>query len=156
MKEVGVEDSALEQMREWTLGQRTGDGLWTPFWWTFNAYATAHMLEFLAATGGIPADVVEASRHYLEKKTDSTTAMESANLLMMALRVGVCSSPWISPLLGQQRFDGGWPPSRVLKVPDQKTACGDGEAFEDMKGLMSTAMAVMALTELLENNLDQA
>jgi len=43
--------------------------------------------------------------------------------------------------------DGAWPPSRVLKVPDQR-ATPDGDAvFEDVNRLMSTAMAVMALAE---------
>jgi hypothetical protein len=149
MKEAGASGSALDRVRRWTLDQRNGDGLWTSFWWTFDAYATARVLEFLASTGGIPGDVVEASRCYVEKRRDYTTAAETANLLMMASRVGACPDAWIPSLLGCQRSDGGWPPSRVLKVPNQKTASEDELAFEDGNGLMSTAMAVMALTGIL-------
>jgi squalene cyclase len=156
MKEAGASGSALERVRRWTLDQRNGDGLWTSFWWTFDAYATARVLEFLAGTGGIPGDVVEASRCYVEQRRDSATAMETANLLMISSRAGACPDAWISSLLGRQRSDGGWPPSRVLKVPNQKTASEDESAFEDGNGLMSTAMAVMALTEILGKDCDRA
>jgi hypothetical protein len=149
LKEAGIDDGALEPMRKWTLDQRNGDGLWTPFWWTFEAYATARVLEFLAATGGIPADVVAASRRYLQGKADGATPLETANLLMMASRAECCPDVWISSLLSCQRADGAWPPSRVLKVPDQKKTRDNGEVFEDMNGLMSTAMALMALSEVL-------
>ena len=155
MKEAGASHSALERVRRWALDQRNGDGLWTSFWWTFDAYASARMLEFLSRTGGIPSDIVEASRRYIERRRDSTTAMETANLLTMALRVGANPNPWVCSLLGSQRSDGGWPPSRVLKVPDQKTVSNDKAVFEDGNRLMSTAMAVMALTEVLEKDCDR-
>lgn len=156
MKEAGAGDSTLGRIRRWALDQRNSDGLWTSFWWSFDAYAAARMLELLAGTGGIPADVAEAARAYLETKTDSSTPMETANLLMMASRVGVSPEAWLSPLLDSQRSGGGWPPSRVLKVPDQKTASGNDEVFEDCNGLMSTAMALMALTDFLGNGHDPA
>jgi len=152
MKEAGAPDSTLQRVRRWTLGHRDGGGLWTSFWWTFGAYATARMLEFLECTGGIPGDVVEASSNYVEGRRDSATAMETANLLMMASRVNASTVALLSSLLGLQSPDGGWPPSRVLKVPDQRGAAGgeaDAPAFADVNRLMSTAMAVLALTEIL-------
>ena len=149
LKEAGAEASTIERVRGWTLGKRNGDGLWTSFWWTFDDYAGARMLELLEGTGGVPADVAEAARRRLETAEEPLTAMETANLLMMALRVGVRPGALASSLLGRQCPDGGWPPSRVLKVPDQQSAAGDGAAFEDGNRLMSTAMAVMALTDLL-------
>jgi hypothetical protein len=155
MKESGALGPELERLRRWTLDQRNGDGIWISFWWTFDAYATARMLEFLAATGGIPVEVVEASSRYLQGRS-STTAMETANLLMMASGVGANVDSWVSLLLGSQRADGRWPPSRVLKVPDQKKASENETAFEDGNSLMSTAMSVLALTEVLRNHCDRA
>ena len=157
LKEAGVQNVELQAMRTWALDQRNERGLWTAFWWTFDAYPTARMLEFLAATGGVPSDVVDASRRYLETKTDATTPMEIANLLIMASRVRVSAEAWISSLLARQRGIGSWPPSRVLKVPDQRKGSDEhGEAFEDMNGFMSTAMALIALTECLRGDCDQA
>jgi hypothetical protein len=156
MKEAGASLPALERVRRWLLNQRNAGGLWTSFWWTFDAYATARVLEFLAGTGGIPSDVVAASRYYLETSQSPRTVMETANLLMMALRVRVCPDAWIDSLLDRQRADGGWPPSRVLKVPNQQTAADDEAAFADGNRLMSTSMAVMALTEVLESNRERA
>lgn len=149
LKEAGAAASTIERVRGWTLGRRNNDGLWSSFWWTFDAYAGARMLELLDGTGGVPAEVAEAARRGLETAAEPLTPMETANLLMMALRVGVRPDAWASSLLGRQRADGGWPPSRVLRVPDQKCPTGDGAAFEDGNSLMSTAMSVMALTELL-------
>jgi hypothetical protein len=148
MSEAGAPRPALERLRGWLLDRRNGDGLWTSFWWTFDGYATARILEFLADTGGVPGDVVEAARHDVERRTAFTTTMEAANLLMVASRVGTRPHARVCSLLERQRADGGWPPSRVLKVPGQKSASPDEPAFEDVNGFMSTAMAVMALTDV--------
>lgn len=150
MKESGAAEPALARVRRWLLERRNDDGLWTSFWWTFDGYTAARTLEFLAGTGGIPADTVEASRAYLAARPDAPTSMETANLLMIAHRVCACTEARLSSLLDRQQPDGGWPPSRVLKVPDQRATRATETAFEDHNGLMSTAMSVMAITAFLD------
>jgi hypothetical protein len=151
LRETGGDGSMIDRVRRWLLGKRNAEGLWTSFWWTFDAYSHARALEFLDATGGVPVEVTAAARRSLGAPTPPASAMEEANLLMVALAAGSSPDPWISRLLGSRLPDGGWPPSRVLKVPDQKAPRTDDAAFADVHRLMSTAMAVMALGRFLED-----
>ena len=146
LKEAGAGDAVVCRAREWILGGRTHDGLWTGFWWTFDAYVIAQTLELLAATGGVPHPVAEASRRYLKQRADPDTVMEAASLLIIAQRTQVSGRVWRDLLLARQLTDGSWPPSRGLRVPDQHGSGTDGEVFADANRLMSTAMAVMALS----------
>jgi hypothetical protein len=154
MTETGAGASELAPLRRWTLDQQQRYGMWTSFWWTFDAYCHAHMLEFLSGSGGIPTDVLNVSRGYLATTARAETSMEEANLLKLALVAGASADSHVSALLERQGPDGGWPPSRVLKVPDQTGASEDEAAFEDVNGLMSTAMSIIALTTFLSGDSD--
>jgi hypothetical protein len=154
MREAGAPRAHWERARDWGLTRRNLDGLWSSFWWSFDAYATAHTLALLAATGGIPRDVAASARRSVERCAGGATAMETAHLSMIASRIRCHADAWGARLLDGQRADGAWPPSGVLKVPEQHRASGDAPAFEDGHALMSTSMAVIALTELLRSGDD--
>jgi hypothetical protein len=147
--ESGADTALIARLRQWTLSHRNRDGLWTSFWWSFDGYAAALMLEFLAASGGIPRDVLDATQRYLRARSEPATAMEAASLLLLALRIGVPHERRLKLLLMQQRSDGSWPPSRCLKVPDQQLASDSEPLFEDGDGLMSTASSLSALQAAL-------
>ncbi len=147
--ESGADAALIARLRQWALSHRNRDGLWTSFWWSFDGYAAALMLEFLAASGGIPRDVIEAAQRELRSMGEAATAMERASLLLMALRAGAPHAALLKRLLQAQRGDGGWPPSRCLKVPDQQAASASEPLFEDGAGLMSTALSLMALQAAL-------
>jgi hypothetical protein len=53
---------AVELLRDACLAAREPDDTWRSFWWTTDAYAVALNLEFLDASGGIPADAAEATQ----------------------------------------------------------------------------------------------
>lgn len=144
LSELGGEAATLARVRDWLLGRRDANGLWTSFWWSIDAYAIAQTLELLAATGGIPADVRTAARGYLDRRAADPSALEAAQRLTIARLVEHRREAALAELLGAQLPDGGWPPSRVLLVPDQHSSA-TGAAFEDGRRLMSTAMAVLAL-----------
>lgn len=152
MKEGCGDAGTIHLIRDWMLAHRNNGGLWDPFWWTFDSYANARALEFLNVTGGIPDSVTAASRSYLDRHSDPSSSMETANLLIMATHTGSDTADWICRLTAQQVQDGGWPASRVLKVPSQRTASVEDAAFEDGNRVMSTAMAVIALAGVLEHD----
>lgn len=74
--------------------------------------------------------------------------MEDAHLLIAHALVATGASegePLVQRILERQLGQGGWPPSKVLKVPGQRPGHSGEGVFEDGQGLMSTAMVVIAL-----------
>ena len=146
--EAGAPTLLLGRLREWILAKRNSDGVWNSFWWTFDAYATARNVEFLVRSGGIPEAVREDVQRFLRIHRSPESAMEGAHLLLAHALVETGAGEatrLVQTLLEWQLDQGGWPSSRVLKIPDQR-ADDSGEAvFADVQGLMSTAMVVMAL-----------
>jgi hypothetical protein len=131
---------AVELLRDACLAARESDGTWLSFWWTTDAYAVALNLEFLDASGGIPADAAEAIRDWLAVVPAAASAFESAQLVATAALVAADAREHVSELVARQRHDGGWPASAVLLVPSQETgAPGAGQA--DVRRLLTTATA---------------
>jgi len=145
--EAGAPGELIERVRTWLLAQRNRDGVWSSFWWTFDAYATARVLELLAATGGIPGDVRDAAVSWAveARPASARSAMEAAHSLIAARTLGLAPAPWIAALVEQQCADGGWPASRVLVLPAQGAPAADEPVFADDRRAMSTAMALIAL-----------
>lgn len=150
MNEAGACAGALAPLRRWVLDRRESDGLWRPFWWSFDAYAVAHILAFLDATGGVPGDVADAASGLLWRASSGESTMELAHRVMIACQLGVAADRFAAELAARQASNGGWSPSRVLRLPDQSSRPHAEEVFEDVHGLMSTAMALMALTRYRE------
>lgn len=61
LAEAGAPAPVIGRLREWILARRNPEGTWNSFWWTFDAYATARNVEFLARSGGIPEAFVKMS-----------------------------------------------------------------------------------------------
>lgn len=146
MHEAGADSQTVRPLRQWILDARTGDGLWHAFWWSFNTYAVVHALEFLAATGSVPRPLTETALGSLLPPSSAQSAMEIAYGAMLARQLEVCADAWIAALLDRQLTHGGWPPSRTLRVPQQWETHAIGPAHEDVAGVMSTAIALRALT----------
>ena len=148
LAEVGAPMSLLLRLREWILARRNSDGVWSSFWWTFDAYATARNVDFLARSGGLPEAAREDVKRFLQMHPSPKSAMEGAHLLMAHTLIkseAVEAQRLVHILLKQQLDQGGWPPSRVLRVPAQGAGDSREAVFADVQGLMSTAMVVMAL-----------
>lgn len=153
--ESGADAATIARLRQWALAHRNHDGLWTSFWWSFDGYAAALMLEFLSASGGIPREVLDAALGYCRERGEASTAMEAASLLLIALRSGAPHRLPLKRLLARQRSDGSWPPSRCLKLAHQQAGGGREPLFEDGNGLMSTALSLSALKAALELVFDE-
>jgi hypothetical protein len=148
--EIGSEHLIVDRVRRASLESRRADGIWTSFWWSTDAYATARNLEFLAASGGLPREVSRAARDWLLSLTRPSSPSEAAHHLMIATTLGICREaicmPIVEMLLDSQLDDCGWGPSSVLRVPNQwKEKAQQDPVYEDTRRLMSTAMAIQAL-----------
>ena len=148
LAEAGAPTSLIRRLREWILTRRNSDGVWNSFWWSFDAYATARNVEFLVRSGGIPEATREHVQRFLRIQCSPESAMEGAHLLMAHALVETEAGEaerLVQMLLEWQLDQGGWPSSRVLKVPGQRAGDNGEAVFADVQGLMSTAMAVIAL-----------
>jgi len=141
-----ADHDAIATVRAAVLAAREPDGGWCAFWWTTHLYATARALELLAATGGIPPDAAAGARAQLGRAQARVpeSALDAAQRLQVALLTGVDPRPHEADLLRRQDPDGGWPPSRALLVPDQRTGA-PGPPHADSGRVMTTALALLAL-----------
>jgi len=144
--ESGAEEVTVSRLRSAVLGQRVR-GLWSSFWWTVDAYAIARNLEFLQATGGIPHDVRAAARVDLESRSGAESVFEAANLLVAAVLAGASRERFHSWIVERQLPSGGFGPSRALKLPHQRATSSEPPVFEDGAGVLTAAMAVLALAQ---------
>jgi hypothetical protein len=120
---------------------------WQPFWWQGRAYVCAQSLEFLDLSGGIPDYVSENERRSLSKLPIPTTAFDAAHRLATAYRLKAARDAlhMTNILIDLQQSDGGWPPSSVLLVPDQRDPANSTLQRDDRR-LLTTAVSVVALT----------
>lgn len=153
---LGV-DGVVATLRSHVVGRHRMHRRWKPFWWNSGAYVTAQNLIFLARTGGIPEDIEEMER---EKATeffdllgskDRTTlsSLDIVHHLSSAVQVGACESVEYlgRELLATQLSDGGWPSSYGLQLPSRRDS--SVKVFADDRRLLTTAMSVSALLDLL-------
>ncbi len=144
--ECGGDPDIIEQLRAWSLANQSPDGHWHSFWWATDAYATARNLEFLAATGGLTDAVIDAARRWFAGQSPASSSFEAAHQLIISILLETISDRFTENLLRLQLPDGSWPASAVLLVPDQSNADVSPSIHADSKRLMSTAMALHALT----------
>ncbi|MEV3961254.1 hypothetical protein AB0M34_10200 [Nocardia sp. NPDC050193] len=128
---------------------RDNDG-WTPFWWCSEAYVVAHNLAFLAGSGGVPPQIAVLERVRAQEYVDRAewmreSSFELAHRLLVAVQLGASDHIDLfgDRLLTLQLPEGGWSPSSGLLVPGQWDS--SVEVFADECGLLSTAMAVLAV-----------
>jgi hypothetical protein len=122
---------------------------WRSFWWNTDAYAIARNLEFLAVSGGIPPDVLGGCRTWLGHRSAPSSVFECAQLAIVARLVDASDAraQFVAALVSAQHADGGWSASHALLVPSQRVAPREAgaRAHEDVRRLMTTAMATLAL-----------
>lgn len=142
---VGL-DADAKKVRSAVLRDGRDQG-WQAFWWDTPSYALAANLEFLDATGGIPDDIAERACPALAHAP--TSSLECAFLLSAAsLLEHACAPRLARQLLDLQRDDGLWPPSWVLRVPDQWDP-SHGTVHADEQCLFGTAAASAAIKTYL-------
>jgi hypothetical protein len=144
--EGGADPDVIQQLRTWSLANQSPEGHWRSFWWSTHAYATARNLEFLAASGGLADNAINSARRWLAGQSPARSSFEAAQHLIIARLLKAPSDQLAANLSSLQMPDGGWPPSTVLLVPDQMNADALPFVHADSKRLMSTAMALHALT----------
>lgn len=134
-------------LKSWVAGYG-----WSPFWWNTGAYVSAQSLEFLAASGGIPEELAVDERARLLQAGAPGSAFEAAQQLVAAVHLGLAREVLHAGnhLLGLQADDGGWPPSPALLVPSQRNPSQSHVGVDDRR-LLSTALAVVALTRWLQS-----
>jgi hypothetical protein len=140
----------IRRLREACILSAGPDG-WASFWWTTDAYAIATSLEFLQGSGGIPPAILDSVTRWLAGAGAPRSSFEAAQYLMIALLTGNMEEQYLSLLIDTQLDDGSWPSSSVLLVPAQfnNGEKGQGPAFPDLRRIMSTAMALIAMKTLL-------
>ncbi|WP_327114351.1 hypothetical protein OHB12_34205 [Nocardia sp. NBC_01730] len=140
-----------------TLSRHREHGRWLPFWWRSDAYVTAHNLNFLACSGGIPSSIAAAERERLSESVGPAGAgmaagqessFDTAQRLITAVRLRASGHVNLlrQALLAAQLPDGGWPASLGLLVPGQRNQAT--QIFADDRRLLSTAMSVLALVDV--------
>ncbi|MGI5220449.1 hypothetical protein [Nocardia sp. CA-290969] len=153
------DSSAVDRIRPRVVERHRESGGWTAFWWRSDAYGIAHNLMFLARTGGVPADVAAVERARLDDfvardgscaDTPPEPPFDTAHRLIAAIRLDAQDHAdlFLRALLEAQLPDGSWPPSARMLVP------GESDALEyiDDRGLLSTAVAVMAAVEAVSTS----
>lgn len=139
------ERRGVDRLRAAVLATWADDQGWHPFWWRTDTYVRAQSLEFLLASGGIPAHVAAAERARLSRSPVPVSSFERALTLAIGVYTGAAqTSELAASLLGMQSADGGWPASAVLLVPDQRDASRH-LVYSDKRRALSTAMAIHAL-----------
>jgi len=143
----------IERVRAAVLNGRSPNGMWESFWWSTDKYATAWSLEFLAKSGGVPRDIAKNFEGWGSRRRDMDTAFEVSHLLLAVLALGLSESnlalSLVDCLLDMSESNQGWPPSPLLLVP-AKTDVNENENRPNADtGLMTTAIAVTALSRWL-------
>lgn len=140
--------TSIRKLREYCILSARPDG-WSSFWWTNDAYAIAGNLEFLQTSGGIPLAIRDSAINWLADAPAPQSAFDTAQYLMIALLTGMDIEKYISMLTDTQLDDGSWLSSAVLLVPAQFKENVPGPAYPDIHRLMSTAMALIGLKNVL-------
>jgi hypothetical protein len=124
---------------------------WRPFWWYGRAYVCAQSLEFLSGSGGIPDDLTRDERGRLAQSATPGSTFEAAQQLTAAVHLLAMRDIWRlgQSVLDSQCEDGGWPPSPVLLVPDQREPSRSSVHSDDRR-LLTTAVSLAALTRWAE------
>jgi hypothetical protein len=151
--ECGGDRDIVQQLRSWSLANQSLEGHWHSFWWSTDAYATARNLEFLAASGGLTDTVIHSARRWLANQSTARSSFEAAHHLIISTLLKTASHELAANLLSLQMPDGGWPASTVLQVPDQVNAAAPPSIHADSRRLMSTAMALHALSTVSSSEL---
>ncbi|MEV0115913.1 hypothetical protein AB0H77_22135 [Streptomyces sp. NPDC050844] len=143
----------VERVRTALLDDYERTGAWQAFWWASDAYTAAWALRFLATSGGVPERIAASLPAQLEE-ADARSALESALLLQAALKLGRAGQPLVErsvdSLLERVQCDGGWPPSRMLLVPNRSTTDQPTPIQEpDPQRLMTTSLACRSLGDWL-------
>jgi hypothetical protein len=137
----------VARIRRRVLDSQQKNGAWQAYWWTTDAYAVAQSLAFLSATGGIPGPTASASRTWLGHAQAASSAFEAAQLALISAYLfrADAAADRIAHLLALQTPRGAWPPSPTLREPPRSDSQHETLVHADQRGLMSTAMGILAL-----------
>jgi hypothetical protein len=142
--------NAVFRVRRAVLRARSLGGIWSSFWWSSDAYATAWSVEFLARTGGVPPEIAAAVNLWLPDVGSDASVVELAHRLLAALAVSGPSSQdnigLVNALLDLSDGPLGWPPSALLLIPPKSGIPAEPMLHADVAGLMSTGIATVALS----------
>lgn len=139
--------------REHLLHTRRADGSWPGYWWSSAFYPTLWAHRGLSAMDAAPP-APPGGWCAVPSLSTLHSAAELAWMLDLAVLGGeptLHCEALAAALLALQRADGGWPPSRVLRVTphwQRGAAARDGALYADEAGLLGTAAAVLALHNL--------
>lgn len=149
-----LQREAAEGCRDHLRQSRRPDGSWPGYWWSNAFYPSLWAYRSLAAMDATPA---QPQGGWCQVPSLATVhcAAELAWLLDLAVLAGEPAAhchALATTLLGLQQPDGGWPPSRCLRVTPHwqrsKAAEFGGMLYADGAGLLGTAAAVLALHDL--------
>jgi hypothetical protein len=147
---VGAPQDVVARLRSAVIGARTVSGVWSSFWWSTDAYATARNLEVLEASGGLSAEVCGDVQAWMSGRSAPQSPFEAAHLLLASTVLERTPSracvQLVELLLEWQMDDGGWPASKVLLGPDQdKELTRPASVHADVKRIMTTAQVCEVL-----------
>jgi squalene cyclase len=147
---LGVRDERIRRGIARVLWQQTTNGIWHSFWWHSHLYGTAASLALLRSLG------VPSRRPVQLPCVESANAFETALLLACEIDAAVpprsaAVARWVERLLGEQRPDGSWASTAILRItrrdcfaPWAETA--PGPLFEDPHRLFTSATVLGALS----------
>lgn len=127
------------------------DGLIPAYWWASRLYTRAMLLE----CPSLRQPALAAFRETLTK-FQPAGAFELALLLRCQLRLGLNGAAIAGEVVAEQRHDGSWSPSALLRLSRPEIAqpwrtIDSGPLFPDICGVFTTATVVAALGRLLRH-----
>jgi hypothetical protein len=154
---AGASLAIIKRVRTAVLTTQTDYGAWRSFWWSTDTYATAWSLRFLAHSGGVPDIVKVTALNWLRQQPTASSALELSLRLFILNTLGLqgnsVASELIDSLLDTSRGSNGWPPSRLLRVPDRTApTVNEGSVHADCEALMTTGIVCTAISEWVRGN----
>ncbi len=155
----GARRDLASRIRAALLAAAGPDGTWPSFWWATRTYGTVWAGLFLCRTGGLAPRHASQLREFLSGPSIGDTVLERALALLLLIELSATANPsgrLVADLLDDQQAQLGWPPSALLLLPprDPSDDSASASPHADVNGLVSTAMACLALARWGRSILD--
>jgi hypothetical protein len=156
MAAMALDDATLhglgDEMAVYLKRFGRADGTWPAYWWRGHHYSTFHhhqLLRRLGVAGDFPAPSPGLGL------ADDAPAFDLAYAAGTAWLAGdeKEADRLLTRLINDQRFDGGWRGAPTLRVTEEDCArpweAPRGTLYPDLRGVMTTASAVLAFAAIL-------
>ncbi len=151
----GAQDEVIQRIRAAVVSAWKPGNMWKSFWWATDVYATLWSAVFLRESGGVPEEIRRELESGVLEGHGGDSPLEIALSLLLCLEVTL-DGGFVAEALVHQLADSfvwsSWPGSALLLVPRQyeNDPLLPVGPHADVRGLLTTAMACVALARWLE------